>query len=1664
MKKNRLRSLLYVLLAFGICIGILMPTVPVYAAADTIDGYVMDAETLSDGTIGILFIRGGSSSEGVISGSGTLWYAVYDPSGRWTEEPVISDETVAKEASLAIHDDVAHVAYTTADDKIAYTYQTDTGWAEAIEIETNNAGESSSGVLSSPDLAIDTDGSFYLTYYDTKGSVEGCDPIDKDHGDGMLATDSSGVIQKSVIVLGCGTYEPGSYGSTHYQEPMVPSKIAFTDTSHYVVMKRFDTDREGNNLADKSYYILFRTARDTGASYELNAQIYEACGFGSAFYTLVYANTQYSVIQYDGTNVSMVSGTSNSEVAKYAADMTLDDDGYIYYAAASGSNILFHQNGTPATGELENAIHSNHNKLATVLSDGVQYAIYTNTDGKIVVANPDGEDVNEVLPIGKEPEDASAVDFTATGYDTGIVSGLVVGEPYTIQFDDDDAVEITPESTEYELTDIVLTSPDESTPASTTLTVIKKATDEETMADSTPRTFTITRADKPALAPVQPAEIDGTGSIPTTEYHEYTTDDPSDEDTEWLACEGNLLDLEPGTYYVRVAATGTVLTSDPQEIEIVEYDPPKETTPTVTFTATGTSTASLSGLSGSADDQYTLSGTALGEAGPYTVDGTVTELTGLEPGTLSIVKNGNLITTIDSDAQTITITRAESDILSYTHPSAEGEYGTIETDDTYEYTTTNPVSDPDAEEIEWTACTGELEVPEGTYYLRIKATGTVLASDTCAITLIVPSYLIYDGDNNEIGAYREWSEVAAVIAATDDSEAVLKVKITNADDVLALNNFKFPKSAKSIVFTGAVPDDGGTIPATIKYSGDLTLTCDTTFEDLYFEQVDATSASTGALKPMTLNMAGSNLTFAGDVVTFDTPLNINDASKQGTVKFSEGTNVRACGADNVALSSNTYDSLTLAVIEGSITNVAAVDLGTPLVLSDYPTKEDNTAFAVPTLSAASLVSRYSIDMLPLNAAAVKNDSSETEAARTAAAKTIGTASATITNLTLLEGTTSVLSSGVVTVTEAKLYAGSGINAQTIKITDLTLSGENITVYPVDDMTVTGTTYIQALSEVSVLGSTTLNNVYISNAAETDCDAFIAHPVLADGTTFAINGTVTVAHAGDKLKIGLLNETGELLDIESRLLLYTTTQKTVSGLVVPWLPDNSESHYTATFIENGNPNKIYAGRPVFCLYDGDDNEIGVYENWADVANLITATNNKEAVLKVKITEDVDVRNNLKFPKAAGSITFVGAVKDESDTIPATIKYSGNLALTCDTTFDNLCFEQVDARTGLSTGAFKPMTLNMAGHNLTFAGDTVKFDTPLNVNDSSKKGTVRFSEDTDFRAGGADNAAIIYYDDDDAPFSIAVLAGSITNVYSLDAPYLFMVDYPTNVNDTAFAVPVLSVTDLDIYDSHIEMDSFSARTALKNPGSDAVKKAAQKAVGATSATIQNARLGGPYGGQLESGTIKITNAYMNDISYIAGDTLQFTNLFLLDEPSIYADKTMTVTGTLTSYTSRARIVTKRDASGKKAGLNISGTVVLEDPADKITICIESTHNVYDDEDKVIGYTYDGVYGGYTLDPQLGYTGLLLDAKSADVSKFKLAEENQHKDIEGEFYKWDLNGNMASQNDNNTVRGEYSDTNTDGYILVKKGTGIYVFYCDEIVADVRDAADNNIGYYVS
>ena len=156
----------------------------------------------------------------------------------------------------------------------------------------------------------------------------------------------------------------------------------------------------------------------------------------------------------------------------------------------------------------------------------------------------------------------------------------------------------------------------------------------------------------------------------------------------------------------------------------------KEATPTAVFTANGTDSGKLTGIA--AGMKYRINDGAW-------VDITATEanLTGLSACTITIMKSGNGTTTLDSDEQTITVTKAAKPALKPTLLTLAGGKGSIPTTAAHEFSTDGTA---------WTPCTGATEnLDTGKYYVRVKANGTQLASETQEIDIFLYGDVNGDG-------------------------------------------------------------------------------------------------------------------------------------------------------------------------------------------------------------------------------------------------------------------------------------------------------------------------------------------------------------------------------------------------------------------------------------------------------------------------------------------------------------------------------------------------------------------------------------------------------------------------------------------------------------------------------------------------------------------------------------------------------------------------------------------------------------------------------------------------------------------------------------------------------------------------------------------------------
>ena len=200
----------------------------------------------------------------------------------------------------------------------------------------------------------------------------------------------------------------------------------------------------------------------------------------------------------------------------------------------------------------------------------------------------------------------------------------------------------------------------------------------------------------------------------------------------------------------------------------------KEATPTAVFTANGTDSGKLTGIA--AGMKYRINGGAW-------VDITATELdlTGISACTITVMKSGNGTTTLDSDEQTITVTKAAKPALTPTLLTLAGGKGSIPTTAEHEFSTDGAA---------WTPCTGATEnLDTGKYYVRVKANGTQLASETQEIDIFLYGDVNGDGkvDIDDLTRLRKYiAESSTVIFPGADANGDGTVDI---DDLTRLRRY-----------------------------------------------------------------------------------------------------------------------------------------------------------------------------------------------------------------------------------------------------------------------------------------------------------------------------------------------------------------------------------------------------------------------------------------------------------------------------------------------------------------------------------------------------------------------------------------------------------------------------------------------------------------------------------------------------------------------------------------------------------------------------------------------------------------------------------------------------------------------------------------------------------
>lgn len=282
--------------------------------------YVYDAAVLPDGDIAILYIAGGYVNLGKL----------HPITKRWVRQQVVT----GKDAALAI--DVAgnpHIAYITADDDLGYTYFDGDSWAVPEIVDSLNVG--GAGVVTYPDIAVDSVGRPHITYFDSRGGYEGGNSYDSyDKDDLMYATNVGGALS-----IGVRSYSDGDTDySSYYNRRLVaaPSRISLVDGTYFIGAKHYAWDRSVmGNLQNHNYtFNLLLPTTSVPSSYSCSIStsssdggfvLYETDSDGTNIYSLFKKSNSLHVT----SGVTEVPAATKA-FAGTAADLVADVSGAVY--------------------------------------------------------------------------------------------------------------------------------------------------------------------------------------------------------------------------------------------------------------------------------------------------------------------------------------------------------------------------------------------------------------------------------------------------------------------------------------------------------------------------------------------------------------------------------------------------------------------------------------------------------------------------------------------------------------------------------------------------------------------------------------------------------------------------------------------------------------------------------------------------------------------------------------------------------------------------------------------------------------------------------------------------------------------------------------------------------------------------------------------------------------------------------------------------------------------------------------------------------------------------------------------------------------------------------------------------------------------------------------
>ncbi len=879
--------------------------------------------------------------------------------------------------------------------------------------------------------------------------------------------------------------------------------------------------------------------------------------------------------------------------------------------------------------------------------------------------------------------------------------------------------------------------------------------------------------------------------------------------------------------------------------------------------------------------------------------------------------------------------------------------------------------------------------------------------------------------------FTNWKEASDYIATLSNSTMTYVVEIT--DNLVMDETLTMPAKAAGIIFRGAGYEEGGKV--TVTYANALKLVTDTTFENI-------TLANLKSVNGKNLSLVDAELTVSGAVALTGT-LFMENATLDSNSKINV-VNVISNSADNRILyggnASSNILTITGTVTAGpDLTGDGAIDVTAKAIANStagytegitlmnaakasatwftadgaatyksgkvikYGSVEGTVALQVWDESVGEYIdlgefvtfqqaideinqladakAEYRILLLENIGDATKAITTPTKAAHVTISGGDSVKTLTYKNSLALKSNVTLEKIALNPVAASNSIAGNKFDLELVEsdiyvggaVSNIrTLTLENATLIATGDITATDVINPSGTAKIVATATLTRKNGVITKVAP----------------KFTINGTAMIFGEGievvlsekataDYVAIDFSKE--EAVNVCASGIPFVKASKLTSDSLVLSAENFAEGTMITVVKSAGYLAGIVGNAGATLSYEDEDGNL-IVSRMLHFADAVTEINN----LKTKRDYTITLYDAYTAPKAIAmpNKNYVSTLTIEGTGDYVELFHNGNITLTSPTIIGGVYFKKTGATENPAA-----ITFSTGGYALTVAGK-VYFNTPVNFN-GGKKGTLDVTDE---------GQLFTITNDVEMPAELheQFICGGVTNFAEVNVKtgqMLKISEYTVISGKTAKT----TAATLDV-------------TTLNNAGEVAV-------VGT------------------KAGTVKVTNANLDDGCLTSNGTLSVTNMTLEGDANVVVDAAgaFSVTGKLISKTDKAVLYTRQNAKGVP-NLTINGTVTLENSDNRIGVGV---------------YAADGS-GLVKLQSTPGaknpnLTAQLLTAKTATADMFV-----------------PVNGNVGVD--------AYPVEN--GYFLQKSGTAICVYYADEVAVAVCEGnADTGdletaevLGYYAS